>query len=163
MISDAHNALHIELLCNPIVTCDIENIDEKNIVKPKWVNNYQLFNDALNADSINDLYGRLDSLDITSVTKDMINDLVVQCNDIIIPAATDSYMLKEINVSEKKYRKKHKCKVNKPWFKADCKRKRSDYHKAKCYNWRVKTADSMTNVVRCSKNYKKVLNCQYNE
>lgn len=164
MISDVHNALHIELLCNPIVTCDIENFDKNNIVKPKWDNNNcQLFNDALNADNINDLYERLDSLDVTSVTKDMINDFVVECNDIIIHAATDSNMLKEINVSEKKCRKKPKCKVNKPWFKADCKRKRSDYHKAKCYNWRVKTVDSMNNLVRCSKNYKKVLNCQYNE
>ncbi|VDH95144.1 Rho GTPase-activating protein 20 [Mytilus galloprovincialis] len=113
MISDVHNALHIELLCNPIVTCDIENFDKNNIVKPKWDNNNcQLFNDALNADNINDLYERLDSLDVTSVTKDMINDFVVECNDIIIHAATDSNMLKEINVSEKKCRKKPKCKLS---------------------------------------------------
>ena len=50
----------------------------------------------------------------------------------------------------------------KPWFIHEYYEKRKDYHKAKNYNWRVKTADSKNNLIRCSKAYKKVLNFQYN-
>ena len=35
------------------------------------------------------------------------------------------------------------------------------YHSAKCYNWRVKTAESKLNLHRCSKEYKKVSRTQY--
>lgn len=59
-----------------------------------------MFNDAFNADGINDLYERLDFPDVTSVTKVMFNDLIVECNDIH-NATGSTNMLKEINVSEK--------------------------------------------------------------
>ena len=41
--------------------------------------------------------------------------------------------------------------------------KRKLYHKAKNYNWRVRTVESIlkTNLIRCSKEYKKVLNTQF--
>jgi hypothetical protein len=39
--------------------------------------------------------------------------------------------------------------------------KRKLYHKAKNYNWRVRTVESKTNLIKCSKEYKKVLNTQF--
>ncbi|VDI82438.1 Hypothetical predicted protein, partial [Mytilus galloprovincialis] len=52
-------------------------------------------------------------------------------------------------------------KVKKPWFNRECAEKRKLYHRAKNYNWRVKTAESKTNLTVCSKEYKKVLCNQY--
>jgi hypothetical protein len=39
--------------------------------------------------------------------------------------------------------------------------KRKLYHKANNYNWRVRTVESKTNLIKCSKEYKKVLNTQF--
>jgi hypothetical protein len=98
----------------------------------------------------------LDIVDVTTVNKDTINNLIEECNDIIIQAASASGILQEKKLS------KNNC-TRKPWFNHECYEKRKDYHKAKNYKWRVKTALSKNNLIRCSKAYKKVLNFQYNE
>ncbi|CAG2235315.1 unnamed protein product [Mytilus edulis] len=51
--------------------------------------------------------------------------------------------------------------VRKPWFNRECAEKRKLYHRAKNYNWRVKTAESKINLTMCSNEYKKVLCNQY--
>lgn len=45
--------------------------------------------------------------------------------------------------------------VNKSWFNKDCRVKRKQYHRAKCYNWRVRTVESNLNLTRCGREYKK--------
>ena len=166
MISDIHNALHIEILCKLVDTVDNDIVHEDSnvILKPVWVNNNnQTFIDSLNLENIENLIDKIDAIDVVNVNKDTINNLVEECNNIIINAASESGMLKEKKVYKDCTKNNKNCKSKKPWFNQECYEKRKDYHKAKCYNWRVKTADSRNNLNRCSKVYKKVINKQYNE
>ena len=77
MISDVHNALHVEILCKS--TCIVPNdgiyLDEPSIhVKAVWDNNNcQSFNDFLNIENIARLNDKLDNIDIANVNKDSIN------------------------------------------------------------------------------------------
>ena len=104
MISDVHNALHVEILCKS--TCIVPNdgiyLDEPSIhVKAVWDNNNcQSFNDFLNIENIARLNDKLDNIDIANVNKDSINSLIDDCNDIIIEAASASGMLKEQRVEK---------------------------------------------------------------
>ena len=66
----------------------------------------------------------MDIVDVTTVNKDTINNLIEECNDIIIQAASASGILKEKKLS------KNNC-TRKPWFNHECYEKRKDYHKAK--------------------------------
>ncbi|CAG2198691.1 unnamed protein product [Mytilus edulis] len=126
--------------------------------------NLQSFNDCLNDENIVCLNDKLDAIDIASVSKDSINSLIEECNNIIIQAASECGMLKEKNIVNNNCNRNIKnCKVKKPWFNQECYTKRKDYHKAKSYNWRVKSVESKNNLIRCSKAYKKVCNLQYNE
>jgi len=166
MISDVHNALHVEILCKLTGTNQyVESEEPSVLIKPVWDNNsYQSFNDSLNLETIVNLNVKLNIVDVTTVNKDTINNLIEECNDIIIQAASASGMLKENKLSKNNcIRNNIKCKVKKTCFNHECYEKRKDYRKAKNYNWRVKTADSKNNLIRCSKAYKKVLNFQYNE
>jgi len=166
MISDVHNALHVEIVCKLTGTNEyVESEEPSVLIKPVWDNNsYQSFNDSLNLETIVNLNVKLDIVDVTTVNKNTINNLIEECNDIIIQAASASGMLKEKKLSKNNCTRNNiKCKVKKPRFNHECYEKRKDYHKAKNYNWRVKTADSKNNLIRCSKAYKKVLNFQYNE
>ena len=36
--------------------------------------------------------------------------------------------------------------VNQPWVNKDCSVKRKQYHRATCYNWRVRTVESKLNL-----------------
>ncbi|CAG2242759.1 unnamed protein product [Mytilus edulis] len=158
MISDVHNALHVKILCKLIDVNKCMNSGEPStIVKAVWDSkNLQSFNDCLN--------DKLDAIDIASVSKDSINSLIEECNNIIIQAASECGMLKEKNIVNNNCNRNIKnCKVKKPWFNQECYTKRKDYHKAKSYNWRVKSVESKNNLIRCSKAYKKVCNLQYNE
>jgi hypothetical protein len=168
MISDVHNALHVDILCKS--TCIFQNdgidLDEPSIhVKVVWDNNKcQSFNDFLNIENIARLNDKLDNIDTVNVNKDSINSLIDDCNDIIIEAAFASGMLKEQRVKKNNCTRNIKnCKVTKPWFNQECYKKRKEYHKDKSYNWRVKSVESKNNLIRCSKEYKKVCNTQYNE
>lgn len=67
-----------------------------------------------------------------------------------------SGMLKEKQLSKNNCTRNNiKCKVKKTWFNHECYEKMKYYHKAKNYNWQVKTADSKNNLIRCRKGYKK--------
>ncbi|CAG2235955.1 unnamed protein product [Mytilus edulis] len=166
MISDVHNALHVKILCKLIDVNKCMNSGEPStIVKAVWDSkNLQSFNDCLNDENIVCLNDKLDAIDIASVSKDSINSLIEECNNIIIQAASECGMLKEKNIVNNNCNRNIKnCKVKKPWFNQECYTKRKDYHKAKSYNWRVKSVESKNNLIRCSKAYKKVCNLQYNE
>ncbi|CAG2219780.1 unnamed protein product [Mytilus edulis] len=166
MLSDVHNALHVKILCKLIDVNKCMNSGEPStIVKAVWDSkNLQSFNDCLNDENIVCLNDKLDAIDIASVSKDSINSLIEECNNIIIQAASECGMLKEKNIVNNNCNRNIKnCKVKKPWFNQECYTKRKDYHKAKSYNWRVKSVESKNNLIRCSKAYKKVCNLQYNE
>ncbi|CAG2199234.1 unnamed protein product [Mytilus edulis] len=166
MLSDVHNALHVKILCKLIDVNKCMNSGEPStIVKAVWDSkNLQSFNDCLNDENIVCLNDKLDAIDIASVSKDSINSLIEECNNIIIQAASECGMLKEKNIVNNNCNRNIKnCKVKKPWFNQECYTKRKDYHKAKSYNWRLKSVESKNNLIRCSKAYKKVCNLQYNE
>ena len=97
MISDVHNALHVEILCKLTGTNEyVESEEPSVLIKPVWDNNsYQSFNDSLNLETIVNLNVKLDIVDVTTVNRDTINNLIEECNDIIIQAASASGMLKE--------------------------------------------------------------------
>ena len=100
-------------------------------------------------------------LDIDTVDKVVVNNLVDECSNIIRNAAVDSELLSE-SVVRNRPNVNRKCRVNKQWFNRDCYEKRKLYHRAKNLNWRVHNAESKNNLLRCSKAYKKVLNTQHN-
>ena len=54
-----------------------------------------------------------------------------------------------------KQRNKVVKKVKKTWFNKECFIKRKEYFKARNTSWRVESAESRTNLIRCSKAYKK--------
>lgn len=158
MISDVHNALSLELLCK-------QNIEVKNIVndievtkKAKWKGESKdVFLNALSDVDISTLLEKLSVLDIDTVNKDVINNLVEDCGNIVRNAAVNSELLydKVVNSSHKH------CKINKPWYNKECYDKKKKYRKAKNLNRRIHTAESKCNVVQCSKEYKKVINNQF--
>ena len=77
MISDVHNALHVEILCKLTGTNEYVASEEPSVlIKPVWDNNsYQSFNDSLNLETIVNLNVKLDIVDVTTVNKDTINNL----------------------------------------------------------------------------------------
>ena len=102
MISDVHNALHVEIVCKLTGTnVYVESEEPSVLIKPVWDNNsYQSFNDSLNLETIVNLNVKLDIVDITTVNKDTINNLIEESNDIIIQAASVSGMLKDKKLSK---------------------------------------------------------------
>ena len=52
--------------------------------------------------------------------------------------------------------------VQKLWFNRGCLIKQKEYFKARKMNWRFKSAENRSNLIRCSKAYKKEINKQYN-
>ncbi|XP_071137198.1 uncharacterized protein [Mytilus edulis] len=91
MISDVHNALHVKILCKLIDIDKCMNSGEPStIVKAVWDSkNLQSFNDCLKDENIVCLNDKLDAIDIASVSKDSINSLIEECNNIIIQAASE--------------------------------------------------------------------------
>ena len=77
MISDVHNALHVEILYKLTGTNEyVESEEPSVLIKPVWDNNsYQSFNDSLNLETIVNLIVKLDIVDVTTVNKDTINNL----------------------------------------------------------------------------------------
>ena len=75
-------------------------------------------------------------LDIDTVYKVVVNNLVDEYSNIIRNAAVDSELLSE-SVVRNRPNVNRKCRVNKPWFNRDCYVKRKLYHRAKNLNWRV--------------------------
>ena len=69
MISDVHNALHVEILCKLTGTNEYVASEEPSVlIKPVWDNNsYQSFNDSLNLETIVNLNVKLDIIDVTTV------------------------------------------------------------------------------------------------
>jgi hypothetical protein len=165
MLSDCYNALYLEFF-SKYVTIRAEEIKSNNnpdtVVKPKWVNEKcELFKDCLCDDDIQTLYEKLDVLDVANVNKDVINNVIEECNDIIRIAAVNCELLSEVENRSNKRSVNRNGKLRKPWFNKDCSIKRKLYHKAKNYNWRVRPVESKANLIRCSKEYKKVLNTQF--
>ena len=110
---------------------------------------------------MNTLIEKLVLLDIDTVDKVVVNNLVDECSNIIRNAAVDSELLSE-TVVRNRPNVNRKCRVNKPWFNRDCYEKRKLYHIAKNLKWRVHNAESKNNLLMCSKAYRKVLNTQHN-
>ena len=96
-------------------------------------------------------------LDIDTVDKVVVNNLVDECSNII----RNCELLSE-SVVRNRPNANRKCRVNKPWFNRDCYEKRKLYHRAKNLKWRVHNAESKNKLLRCSKAYTKVLNSQNN-
>ena len=161
MLSDVHNALYIELLCKTRESI-IENFEDvTQVKKSKWKNeNCQLFYSALCDDDIITLIEKLNIIDIDTVNNDVVNNLVEECSNIIRNAAVDSDLLSDCKKIKDNGNKRFK--VNKPWYNKECYDKRKKYYKARNLNWRIRTAESKSNLVQCSKDYKKVLSKQYN-
>ncbi|CAC5395008.1 unnamed protein product [Mytilus coruscus] len=139
MISDVHNGVHIEFLSTN---------------KPNVGIQYQSFVDNLNDTEIDNICEKLNVLEVENIDKSVINNLVEDCN-IIIRDAADASGLFNIICNNSVSGSRRKNKPNKPWFNRECFVKRKEYHRAKNYNWRVKTVESKNSMVRCSKAYKK--------
>lgn len=121
-----------------------------------------MLNNSLRDDDIQTIFEKLDALESQNIDSVTVNSLIDECNNVILHAATECYLLQEKVISGTKVNTSKMCKSNKPWFNKSCHEKRKLYHRAKCYNWRVKSAESKNNMIRCSKEYKKVSNVQYN-
>ena len=102
--------------------------------KSKWDNEKcQLFDNSLCDENINTLIEKLVLLDIDTVDKVVVNNLVDECSNIIRNAAVDSELLSE-SVVRNRPNVNRKCRVNKQWFNRDCYEKRKLYHRTKNLN-----------------------------
>ena len=89
------------------------NNNPDTVVKPKWVNEKcELFKNCLCDDDIQTLYEKLDVLDVANVTKDVINSVIEECNDIIRIAA----VLSEVENRSNKRSVNRNGKLRKPCF-----------------------------------------------
>ncbi|CAC5384686.1 unnamed protein product [Mytilus coruscus] len=143
MISDVHNGVHIEFMSTnkPNVGIQVNNVNKNGsvTVKPKWDNEkYQSFVDNLNDTEIDNICEKLNVLEVENIDKSVINNLVEDCNIIIRDASGLFNIICNNSVSGSR----RKNKPNKPWFNRECFVKRKEYHRAKNYNWRVKTVES---------------------
>ncbi|XP_071139805.1 uncharacterized protein [Mytilus edulis] len=167
LIGDVHNAIYIEMsskdTCMPVVENINVDIDDSSVVtKCKWENDkYHEFNDCIDEAVIHSIVVKLEEIDTDLIDNIVVNSIVDECNSLILQAASKCDLLLEKKVIRKVDNSLKKRKVKKPWFNRECAEKRKLYHRAKNYNWRVKTAESKTNLTVCSKEYKKVLCNQY--
>ena len=85
MINDVNNALHVQHLCTLTGTNEyVESEEPSVLIKPVWDNNsYQSFNDSLNLETIVNLNVKLDIVDVTTVNKDTINNLIEECKNLL--------------------------------------------------------------------------------
>ncbi|CAC5376002.1 unnamed protein product [Mytilus coruscus] len=160
------NGVHIEFMSTnkPNVGIQVNDVNKNGnvTVKPKWDNEkYQSFVDNLNDTEIDNICEKLNVLEVENIDKSVINNLVEDCY-IIIRDAADASGLFNIICNNSVSGSRRKNKPNKPWFNRECFVKRKEYHRAKNYNWRVKTVESKNSMVRCSKAYKKALSEQFN-
>ena len=95
------------------------------------------------------------------MNKDVINNVIEECNDIIRIAAVNCELLSEVKNRLNKRGLNRNGKFRKPWFNKECSIQRKLYHKANNNNWRVRTVESNTNLIRRSKEYKKISNTQF--
>lgn len=163
ILSDVHNAVFVEF-CGKSHDCvNPQNKENITTFKSKWVPENQVnFIENLNQDDLDSLKAKLESIDIDSIDKHMIDSLVGECNTLILNAAENSGMLKEVNLSRRSY-DRNKSKVNKPWYNKDCHQARKSYYRAKNLHWRIRNAENRSNMVRQSKVYKKTINKCYAE
>ncbi|CAG2217111.1 unnamed protein product [Mytilus edulis] len=161
MLSDVHNAIYIEMsskdTCMPVVENINVDIDDSSVVtKCKWENDkYHEFNDCIDEAVIHSIVVKLEEIDTDLIDNIVVNSIVDECNSLILQAASKCDLLLEKKVIRKVDNSLKKRKVKKPWFNRECAEKRKLYHRAKNYNWRVKTAESKTNLTVCSKEYKR--------
>ncbi|CAG2256257.1 SEC31 [Mytilus edulis] len=150
MLSDVHNAIYIEMsskdTCMPVVENINVDIDDSSVVTKSVIHSIVV---------------KLEEIDTDLIDNIVVNSIVDECNSLILQAASKCDLLLEKKVIRKVDNSLKKRKVKKPWFNRECAEKRKLYHRAKNYNWRVKTAESKTNLTVCSKEYKKVLCNQY--
>ena len=165
MLSDVHNAIYIEMSSKdmPVVgNINVDIDDSSAVTKCKWENDkYREFNDCIDEAVIHSIVVKLEEIDTDLIDNIVVNSIVDECNSLILQAASKCDLLLEKKVIRKVDNSLKKRKVKKPWFNRECAEKRKLYHRAKNYNWRVKTAESKTNLTVCSKEYKKVLCNQY--
>ena len=96
------------------------------------------------------------SSEYTNVDQVIVDSPVENCNKILLDAASESEMFTPLNRETKLLKGK------KTWFNKECFIKRKEYLKARNTSWRVKSAENRTNLIRCSKAYRKEINKQYN-
>ncbi|VDH98683.1 Hypothetical predicted protein [Mytilus galloprovincialis] len=151
--------------CMPVVENINVDIDDSSVVtKCKWENDkYHEFNDCIDEAVIHSIVVKLEEIDTDLIDNIVVNSIVDECNSLILQAASKCDLLLEKRVIRKVDNSLKKRKVKKPWFNRECAEKRKLYHRAKNYNWRVKTAESKTNLTVCSKEYKKKLNSAQDE
>ena len=160
LLSDVHNGIAVEFLSKP-VQADVFEVEEQPTKKCKWSNEKkETFINSLDLLSVLELEHKMSdilSTDCANVNQTIIDSLVENCNKILLDAASESDMF--FNTKHKKATVK---KIKKPWFNRDCFIKRKEYFKARNLSWRTKSAENRTNLIRCSKAYKKEINKQYN-
>ena len=160
LLSDVHNGIAVEFLSKPLQQIVVEN-EEQSTKKCKWVNEKKdTFSNAIDLLSVLELEHTMSDIissECTNVDQVIVDSLVENCNKILLDAASESEMFFTY-----KHRNKVVKKVKKPWFNRDCFIKRKEYFIVRNTSWRVKSAENRTNLIRCSKAYKKEINKQYN-
>ena len=103
-----------------------------------------------------ELCGKLGNLSHNEID---VNQLVEECNGILLNAAELSGNLTQYRPIVKKVKKKE----NRPWFYHESAQLRKEYHNTKNYHWHKKCAESRLNMVKASKLYKTDINKKFRD
>jgi len=146
LFSDVHCKMNLSLgkLCVQRNEEKLENATQKKVDIGKWDNQkVQEFRNNLEMDKINELL-----LEIENKEDSDIESIMTSVNEILISSAQKTFPPKAQGNAYKGSRFIEN-------YSKLCQEKKREYNKAKSYHKRMRTAESHTNLVRKSKEYKK--------
>ena len=162
LLSDVHCPIVVRMLCDKQECMTHDKIPAKaGEVRVSWnKGNKNNFLENIDVVKVNELCWVIDqalsgNCDANSGLD--VNVVVEKCSKILLDAAKKSGNLTDIS-THSNFRTNDSKEKFKPWFNHEYKNLRKNYHRAKHYYWRSKSAAARSNLVQESKSYKKSLN-----
>ena len=119
MISDAHSGLRFSLICNEIVLNEPVSCDQPvSVARSKWDSAESApFIQGLDTNKIAFFIDKIDALNADQVSVKAIEELTSECSSILIGAAKDTGLIKQIQTKSSKVKTsiKHKP-IKRPWL-----------------------------------------------
>ena len=126
-------------------------------LKTKWSNDIKSeYMEAFSSSDINLLIQKLDSLNPSNVTQNVMDDIVKDLGKLYIDPARHIGICKKVSQNKSKVRDCKK--ISQPWFDRNCINKRTEYMKIKNRLKKIKTNEARMELKARAKTYKRIIN-----
>ena len=158
MFSDVHNQIHFSLYFSHNKSNTQDSVNKNNTYAGWNSNKADDFTQVLHNDNsnvvLNELNTLIDNINTDSVTPDQVNGIVNDLGNVLLNAASSTF-------GQNQRRKKGNSVNNKPWFNGECKVKRDEFHNARKKYASSKTPENKILLNTRAKEYRLVLNANY--